>query len=154
MYCLVPLLVGTMGVQGARGVVSDCKRTTLDPNNPTGPKISVIFPAGYMVRLYKYSPVDFQNLRAADYVLGHPQRIFFGVRLLNQGGWCYTGRPVEWCIREGCIVPFPKDKVFAVYINPNMQVYECRAEYAAHDDPLCPVDWQERYRGLTWKSTS
>ncbi len=74
--------------------------------------------------------------------------------MFNQGGWCYTGRPAECYIREAVIVPFPKDRVFAVYLNPNLQVYECRAEYSAGDDPLCPVDWQERYRGLTWKSIS
>jgi hypothetical protein len=50
------------------------------------------------------------------------------------------------------VVPFPHDKVFAVYINSRMQVYECRAEFIAEDDPLAPIDWQTRFRGLTWKS--
>lgn len=128
-----------------------CK--TIDPNNPTGPKVDAIFPGGYTLNLFKYWPVDYENLRAAKYVLENTERIFFGVREFNEGGWCYTGRPDEWYIREGSIVPFPKDKVFAVYLNPNMRVYECRAEFIADDDPLCPVNWQTRYRGLTWKST-
>jgi len=38
--------------------------------------------------------------------------------------------------------------VFAVYLNPNLRVYECRAEYAEDDDPLCPIDWPNRYRGV------
>lgn len=137
------------------GLASDYSCKTIDPENPDGPKIDVIFPAGYALRLFKYWPVDFQNLRAAKYVLENVERIFFGVREFNEGGWCYTGRPNEWYIREGIEVPFPKDKVFAVYTNPRMHVYECRAEWAADDDPLCPVDWQTRYRGLAWrKSTS
>ncbi len=129
-----------------------CK--TIDPSNPTGPKVDAIFPGDYTLRLFKYSPVDYENLRAAKYVLENTERVFFGVREFNEGGWCYTGRPVQWYIRERIVVPFPKDKVFAVYLNPNMRVYECRAEYAAPDDPLCPVNWQTRYRGLTWKSIS
>lgn len=129
-----------------------CK--TIDPNNPPGPKIDAVLPGVYTARLYKYSPVDYENLRAAKHVLENPKRIFFGVRVFNQGGWCYAGRPAEWCKMARAVVPFPKDKVFAVYLNLNMHVYECRAEYAATDDPLCPRGWQERYRGLTWKSTS
>ena len=129
-----------------------CK--TIDPKNPTGAKIDVIFPGAYTLRLYKDSPVDYENLRAAKYVLENPKRVFFGVRVFNQGGWCYTGRPAEWCIKERVIVPFPKDKVFAVYVSLRMYVYECRSEYIDPNDALCPVDWQKRYRGLTWKSTS
>jgi hypothetical protein len=127
---------------------------TIDPNNPTGPKVKAIFPGAYTTRLYKYSPVDYENLRAGKHVLEHVERIFFGVREFNEGGWCYTGRPLEWYIKEGVVVRFPDKFVFAVYLNPNMRVYECRAEYAAADDASCPVNWQTRYRGLTWKSTS
>lgn len=128
-----------------------CK--TLDPGDPTGPKVDAIFPGDYTLRLYKYSPVDYENLRAAKYVLEHTERIFFGVREFNEGGWCYTGRPVEWHVKEGVVAPFPKNMVFAVYLNPNMRVYECRAEYVADDDARCPKGWQTRYRGLTWKNT-
>jgi hypothetical protein len=129
-----------------------CK--TLDPKNPAGPKVDATFPGSYTLRLYKYSPVDYENLRAAKHVLENPDRIFFGVREFNEGGWCYTGRPAEWYIKEQVVRPFPENRVFAVYLNPRMSVYECRAEYAADDDPLCPVNWRTRYRGLTWKSTS
>ena len=135
-------------------VAADFTCRTIDPNNPTGPKVDAIFPAGYTLRLFKYSPVDYENLRAAKYVLENTKRIFFGVREFNEGGWCYTGYPLEWYIRQATVVPFPKGKVFAVYLNPNMWVYECRAEYAAKDDVSAPLNWQTRYRGLTWKSTS
>jgi hypothetical protein len=135
-------------------VARDFPCETVDPSNPTGPKAVAVFPGVYTARLYKYSPVDYENLRAALHVLANPKRIFFGVRVFNEGGWCYTGRPGEWFIKERVIAPFPKDKVFAVYLNPNMYVYECRAERSSVDDPFCPVDWQERYRGLTWTSTS
>lgn len=129
-----------------------CK--TIDPNNLEGPKIDAIFPGDLTLRLYKYSPVRYQNLAAAKHVLEHPERIFYGVREYNEGGWCYTGRPEQWCIKEGVSAPFPKDLVFAVYLNPNMWIYESRAERAAEDDPMCPMNWKERYGGLVWKSTS
>lgn len=126
----------------------------IDPCDPTGPKVDAIFPGGLTLRYYKYSPVRYWNLIAAKYVLEHTRRIFYGVREFNEGGWCYTGCPLEWYIRENVVVAFPEEFVFAVYLNPNLRVYECRAEYAAPEDPFSPVDWQNRYRGLTWKSTS
>ncbi len=129
-----------------------CK--VIDPMNPGGPKIDAIFPGAYTEHLYKYSLVDYENLRAAKYVLEHADRIFLGVREFNQGGWCYVGRPVEWYIRDTTVASFPQDRVFAVYLNPNMRVYECRAEYIDLADPLSPEDWQGRYGGLRWKSTS
>jgi hypothetical protein len=129
-----------------------CK--TRDPNDPDGPCIDAIFPAYYTSKLFKHSPVDYENLRAAKYVLEHPERIFYGIREFNEGGWCYTGQPADWYIRDGIQVPFPKHLVFAVYLNPNMQVYECRAERVADDDAFSPADWKTRYRGLTWKNIS
>lgn len=128
-----------------------CK--SIDPNKPSGSKVDVVFPGDLTLRYYKYSPVRYLNLIAAKFVLENVERIFYGVREFNEGGWCYTARPTEWYIKEGVVAPFPDDKVFAVYLNPNMRVYECRSEYVAEDDPFCPVDWQKRYRGLIWKST-
>ncbi len=132
-------------------MAADFTCETIDPENPDGPKIGAIFPAGYTSKLFKHWPVDFENPRAAKYVLENVERIFFGVREFNEGGWCYTGHPTEWYIRERIVVPFPHDKVFAVYVNPRMYVYECRAEVAATEDPLCPLNWQTRYRGLAWQ---
>ena len=129
-----------------------CK--TIDPTNPDGARIDAIFPGDLTLRYYKYSPVRYKNLMAAKFVLEHTERVFFGVREYNEGGWCYTARPGQWHVREDVIAPFPRELVFAVYLNPNMRVYECRAEHAALDDSNCPVDWQNRYRGMTWKRTS
>jgi len=78
-------------------------------HRPEGPKIDAIFPAGYTLRLFTTSPVDFENLRAAKCVLENVERIFFGVREFNEGGWCYTGRPSASYIRERIEVPFPKE---------------------------------------------
>ncbi len=91
--------------------------------------------------------------RAAEYVLENVTRIFRGIRKLNEGFWCFTGRPVEWYIRRDVIVPFPDTLIFAVCMDSRMRVYDCRAERAADDDPMCPVDWRGRYEGLVWKST-
>lgn len=134
-------------------MVADYACKTIDPNDPDGPKVDAIFPGDLTLRYYKYSPVRYQNLIAAKFVLEHTQRVFFGVREYNEGGWCYTATPAEWYVKPDRIEAFPQTLVFAVYLNPNMRVYECRAEEAAHDDPQSPINWQSRYRGLVWKST-
>lgn len=129
-----------------------CK--TIDPEAPDGAKISAIFPAGLTLAYYKYHPVRYENLRAAKWVLEHPLRIFRGVREYNEPDWlCYVGRPKQWYTKEDVIEEFPKDRLFAVYLNSKMYVYECRAEVAAEDDPLCPDDWANRYGELIWIST-
>ncbi len=129
---------------------------TIDPTNPTGPRIDAVVPGWWARKLYKTSPVRYLNLVAAKFVLENTERILHGVRKFTQGGWCYTGRPESWYIKIDVKASFPGNKVFAVYLNPDMTVYECRAEYAAPDDPVLPVDWNnpERYKGLLWKNTS
>jgi hypothetical protein len=97
--------------------------------------------------------VQYENLRAVKYVLDNPDRIFWGIREYNEGGWCYVGRPEEWHIKQTVIVPFPKSRVFAVYINPLKRVFEFGAEPADAEDSLSPAGWKDRYRGLIWKST-
>lgn len=129
-----------------------CK--TRNPVDPDGDPVDAIFPAELTLRWYKYAPVRYWNLIAAKFVLENVKRIFRRVREFNAGGWCYTARPKTWFIRVDQKDGFPDDKVFAVYLNPNLRVYECRAEYAADDDNMCPVNWRDRYGGLIWKSTS
>jgi hypothetical protein len=127
---------------------------TIDPDNPGGPKICVEIPADFYLRLYKYSPIQYENLRAVRHVLDYPERIFWGVRVYSEGGWCYVGRPSTWYIKQDTIVSFPEHLVFAVYVNPRRRVFEYGAERVDPDDPLSPLDWQGRYGGLKWKSTS
>ena len=126
----------------------------INPKDPTGPKIDAIITSDIYSRCYKYNPIRYENLRAAKYVLENTERIFGSIRKFNEGGWCYTGKPYEWCIKEGVIVPFPNNKIYAVYLNPNMYVYEWRAEHAADDDPMAPVGWENRYGAIIWKNTS
>lgn len=135
-------------------MAADYSCKTVDPTNPRGERIDAIFPGDLTLRMYKYSPVQYENLRAAKFVLENARRIFFGIREFNDGGWCYTARPVEWHVRPNVIAPFPENLIYAVYVNPNMRVYEWRAEPVDEDDPFCPDDWQNRYRGMTWKNTS
>lgn len=123
-----------------------------NPLNPEGELIDVIFPGDMTLRWYKTSPVRYWNLIAAKFVLENTQRVFRGLREFSTGGWCYTGTPEKWHIRMDVIVPFPKDKVYAVYVNPRMRVFECRAEFVADDDNMNPKDWRNRYGGLIWKS--
>lgn len=129
-----------------------CK--TRNPLDPEGDPVDAIFPADLTLRWYKFSPVRYWNLIPAKFVLENVRRIFRGIREFREGGWCYTGRPATWFVREDVRVSFSEQQVFAVYLNPRMRVYECRAEYVAEDDRLCPADWRDRYGGLIWKSTS
>jgi len=104
--------------------------------------------------VHKFKPVKYENLRAAKAVLESPKRIFYGIRTYNEGGWCYTGRPTEWTVKERVTASFPDYLVFAVYVNPRLEVFEWRAEPVDDRDPYCPKGWEDRYRGLIWKSTS
>ncbi|MBN1488454.1 MAG: hypothetical protein JXA69_00935 [Phycisphaerae bacterium] len=132
----------------------DFLTNTINPKDPDGPWTGVTIPGFLIERCYKDNPTRYQNFRVVKTVLDDPKRIFSGVRVYNQGGWCYTGRPEQWHIREQVTAPFPAHLVFAVYLNPNMVVYEFRAEVADEEDPMSPRGWQDRYGGLIWKSIS
>ena len=127
---------------------------TVDPNNPTGPKIDVFLPKDICSMVYKYNSVKYDNLRAAKEVLGNPQRIFWGIREHSEGGWCYTGKPVSLYVRENEIIDFPNNMVFAVYINDRYEIFDWIPEYADEKDELSPKNYEERYRSLKWQSTS
>ena len=126
----------------------------INPENPSGPKVEAVLTSELILQYYKYWPVRYENLRATKHVLEHPLRIFSGVRQFNEGGWCFAGRPDTWYIRETVKVSFPPHLVFAVYLDPLFKVYECRAEKVASDDCHSPENWQNRYSGLIWKTTS
>jgi hypothetical protein len=133
-------------------VSSDYFQAIINPNDPDGPSVQAVLPYRLILNYYKYHPVRYENLRAAKFVLDHPQRIFAGVRQFNEGGWCFTGRPKTWHVKEKLVVPFPDNLVFSVYLNSRFVIYEARAENAATDDPYCPENWQERYAALLWKN--
>jgi hypothetical protein len=121
-----------------------------NPEDPEGEWVEVFFPSDFVLGLYKHVPVQFENLRAAKFVLENAECIFWGLREYNPGGWCYSGRPGQWYIRERITAPFPKHLVFAVYMNARRHVYECRAERAEEDNSSYPIDWRNRFGGLTW----
>ena len=121
----------------------------INPEDPAGKRIQAIIPHRLIARYYTFYPVRYENFRAAKLTLERPLRIFSGVRVLNEGGWCFTGRPKMWYTKETVIAPFPDGLIYAVYLNPRYYVYECRAEIAAKDDRECPEDWQNRYKALT-----
>jgi hypothetical protein len=88
-----------------------------------------------------------------QYVFENPKRIFKGIlRPISEKGWCYVGKPQRWYIKQNCDVPFPEDKVFAVYLNERLHVYTFRAEEVDPEDSLSPKDWKNRFGGLIWKS--
>lgn len=132
----------------------DFETDIIDPNNPAGPRVQATIPHRLILNYYKFYPVRYENFRAVRHVLAHTERIFTGIRRFNEGGWCFTGKPRLWYIREGVEVPFDDTLVFTVYINPRLVVHEARAEKADQDDGMCPDDWQNRYGGLIWKNTS
>lgn len=125
----------------------------IDPRAPNGPRAKAIIPRSIVLQVYKTNPVAYENLRCAKEVLEDPCRIFEGTREHQSGGWCFVGRPGTWHIRERVIVPFPCDRVFAVYLNPRMVVYAWRAEKTDPDDPLSPIGFAQRYRRLVWTRT-
>lgn len=125
----------------------------IDPLDPySGNTTKVRFHRDFLEHLSKYKPVDFFNLKTAIKVLDSPTRIFYGLRPLNEGGWCYAGKPDQWWIRENVIVPFPPNMVFAIYCQNDLIVYNFRAEYSDPIDPLSPINWDERYQRLIWKN--
>jgi hypothetical protein len=126
----------------------------IDPKNPNGPKIEATIPASLILNYYKFHPVRYENLVAAKFVLENPKRIFSGIRQFNEGGWCFTGKPKSWKVKEQVTAAFPDKFVFAVYLNSRFVLYECRAEIADNNDDCCPEDWENRYGALVWKSTS
>lgn len=132
----------------------DYSYETRDPENPAEDVVTVVLPGQFTLKLYKHDPVGYENLRCAKFVLDNVERIFRGLRRYNRGGWCYTGRPIRWHIRQGITAPFPDDLVFAVYINPRYRIFEIRAEVVADNDPMSPYDWSGRYEALVWKRTS
>ncbi len=125
----------------------------INPSDPTGEKVEAIFSPSFYLNVYKYSPLRYENLRVARYVLENPKRIFAGIREFNPGGWCFTGKPKEWYVSPESIGPFPDNLVFAVYLNSRYYVFEARAEPRSADDTFCPENWQDRYKALIWKST-
>jgi hypothetical protein len=141
-------------VGGRLGLAQGYEILTINPRDPTGPKIPALFPIGLIERYHKYRFVDFQNLQVAKHVLENPKRIYSVLREFDkEERWCYTGRPGHWWVVENVTAPFPDHLVFAVYLNSRMIVYQSRAERAAQDDPMSPVDWKNRYGELAWKST-
>ncbi|MDP2898073.1 MAG: hypothetical protein Q8Q12_16180 [bacterium] len=137
------------------GQARDFEILTINPRDPQATKIPAIVPLGLIERYHKYRSVDFENLRAAKYVLENAQRIFSVLREFgDEERWCYTGRPERWYVAENVTAPFPDNLVFAVYLDSRIRIYQSRAERVAEDDPMSPVNWQSRYGGLVWKSTS
>ncbi len=127
---------------------------TIDPKNPTGPRIEVTIPSELILRFFKYETVRYEQFRCVEEVLESPKRIFSGCRRISEGFWCYVGRPKTWFIDESTEVPFSENKVFAVYFNSRMIMYEFRAEVADLEDKLSPKDWKNRFGGLVWKGIS
>ena len=83
------------------------EQETIDPNNPTGPKIKVIIPHSIYERAYKFNSVKYENIRAVKEVLENPKRIFWGIREHNVGGWCYVGRPSTIYVTDAKVIDFP-----------------------------------------------
>ncbi len=127
---------------------------TINPDNPTGPKINVFLSPFIYLRAYKYDSVKYDNLQAAKEVLDSPQRIFWGTREHSEGGWCYTGKPTRLYVQENEAIDFPNNMVFAVYVTDRYEIFDWIPEFIDEEDNLSPKGYKERYRGLKWKSTS
>jgi len=101
-------------------------------------------------RVYKYNSVKYENIRCVKEVLENPKRIFWGIREHSEGGWCYIGKPTKLYIKENVVIDFPKDKIFAVYIDDRFVVFDWILEYIDDKNKLNPKNWEKRYRSLVW----
>lgn len=125
----------------------------LDPGNPLGPKIQARLSGELYLHHYKCNYVKYLNLIAARHVLSNTLAIFEGVRDFQEGGWCYLGRPTSYYLRENVEAPLEHSRVFAVYINPAMGVYEWRLEVADANGSSLPEKHENRFKRLVWKAT-
>lgn len=113
--------------------------------------ITALIPDELISIYFKTKLVKVYNLETAKHVLELPERIYHGVREYNEGGWCYVGRPEQYAIRPRVWVPLPDHLIFAVYLNPSYHVYEWRLEKVSDNDPLAPLDHENRYGELSWQ---
>lgn len=139
--------------------VSNCLQSTAlskrsIPRTRWALESKVVFPNDLLRRAYERDTVLHENIRPAVAVLEQPKRIFSGLRELNEGWWCYVGRPETWCVAENRFEPFPAKKVFTVCLNDRMWVFDWVAERADAEDELSPVGWQNRFTALVWKIDS
>src|SRR4030042_7117063 len=99
----------------------------LDPENPTGGRAEATLALDVMSGWHKHSLVRWKNLEVGKWVLEHPARIFAGVREYDPRAWyCYVAKPESWWIRPDVRAPFPRNLVYAVYLNSNLRWYEHR----------------------------
>lgn len=126
------------------------------PENPDDDDttIDALIPKELVHGYWKTNPGKVYRLEAAKEVLEAPARIYQGVREFNEGGWCYVGRPHQYAMKPDIWVPVPEHLVFAVYLNPHYHVYEWRCEKTAKGDRFAPIDWQDRYGGVSWRRDS
>ena len=125
----------------------------LDPSG-SGGSVEALIPKDLLENYFTTHPVTWYNVQVAKEVLEHPARVYHGVREHQAGGWCYSGRPARFWKKVRATVPLPKDRVFAVYMNPHYHVYLWRIEAADPEDPFAPLDWARRYGGVTWTRDS
>jgi hypothetical protein len=126
---------------------------TINPENPTGDKIDVIITEKNLDYWFAHKPVKFQNLiTCGKQVLANPKRIYRGLRELSEGGWCYVGKPDTWFLTVDQEVPFPNNKVFALFVNDRMYLYDFVAELCDPEDPISIINWRTRFGGRVWSS--
>lgn len=88
------------------------------------------------------------NLYTAQEVLLNPTKIYVGLkRPFDQDGWCYIGKPAQWSFKE-CDVPFPKDRVYAVYLNSRRTLFDHYHEEADPRDHLSMEGWENRFEDV------
>lgn len=126
----------------------------IDPCNPQGPRVNATIRGDLYLHCWKEDEIKYWNLVPARSVLDAPLLIFEGVRQFQQGGWCFAGRPVEYYLRPRVTVTLERERVFCVYLNPRLDVYEWRLEPADSPGSAYPSGHSTRFRRLAWRSTS
>jgi hypothetical protein len=100
----------------------------------------------------KHDPIRSYELqqRIVTQVLLNPAAIFEGVRVYEEGGFCYAGVPSHAVTKKGERRPPYPGKVFCVYVSPHSCVYLWGWDISDPDQSDYPEKHSGRYGKRIW----
>lgn len=120
-----------------------------------GKEVEIRIEPNYYKHLLIYCPNDFTNLFTVYEVLKNPNRIFSDLKRPcsdSSNKLCVVGKPRHWYVGvNNASALFPPGFVYLVFLNERKSIFEFGAEPSDTEDPLNPVDWENRFGELIWK---
>jgi len=84
-------------------------------------------------------------------VLKAPMAIFEGLEREGfEKGLCFTGKTDRYRLRQAVETPFPRGKVFAIYMDKSRFIFEWRLEREDPEHDGHPVRWTQRFTRRLW----